>query len=95
MLLLVQSGLTVLWNGALGNAAASFVGSYPWFLTFNLLDSKLPPSNLIVRAAVMGLVSTCVSDILSNSIRVLKTVKQTAARDISYRQGEEWRGAKH
>ena len=88
----LQLGPAVLWTGALGNAVASFVGSYPWFLTFNLLDSRLPPSNLVVRAAIMGLVSTCLSDALSNSIRVIKTVKQTAKRDISYREGEEWRG---
>ena len=90
----LQFGPAVLWNGALGNAVASFVGSYPWFLTVNLLDSRLPPFNLVVRAAIMGLVSTCVSDVLSNSIRVLKTVKQTAKKNISYRQGVEWRGAK-
>ena len=35
-------GPFTLWAGALGNAAANFVGSYPWFLTFNMLDESLP-----------------------------------------------------
>jgi len=30
------------WDGALGNAAANFVGSYPWYLTFNWLNERLP-----------------------------------------------------
>ena len=29
-------------QGALGNALATFVGSYPWYLTFNFLDEALP-----------------------------------------------------
>ncbi|GMH69476.1 hypothetical protein TrST_g11100 [Triparma strigata] len=81
-----ESGLSVLWNGAVGNALAAFAGSYPWFLVFNLLDATLAPSASLLRPAFMGLVATCVSDVVSNSLRVLKTVKQTAAKNISYYQ---------
>ena len=30
------------WQGALANALASFVGSYPWFFTFNFCMARLP-----------------------------------------------------
>ena len=29
-------------QGALGNALATFVGSYPWYLTFNTLNEAIP-----------------------------------------------------
>ncbi|GMH66182.1 hypothetical protein TrLO_g12472 [Triparma laevis f. longispina] len=53
-----ESGLSVLWNGAVGNALAAFAGSYPWFLVFNLLDATLAPSASLLRPAFMGLVAT-------------------------------------
>ena len=30
-----REGFSVLYQGGLANAVASFVGSYPWFFTFN------------------------------------------------------------
>jgi hypothetical protein len=98
-------GLGVLFQGALANAASSFVGSYPWFLTYNLLNERLPPAadgelvSSLVRSALLGVGATCVSDCTSNSLRVLKTARQTseltvsyldAARDVLERDG--WRG---
>ena len=35
-------GPLVLWDGALGNAAATFVGHWPWFTTYNLLSENIP-----------------------------------------------------
>ena len=86
-------GPTVLYQGAMANALASFVGSYPWFFTFNLLNKYVPlvaPTAALPlklgRSALLGLISTCVSDCISNSIRVLKTTRQTAPTSISYQQ---------
>ena len=87
-----NDGACTLWDGALGNAAASFVGSYPWFLTFNTLDEMIPkPDNgvlglRLLRSAVMGCAATGVSDVISNSLRVVKTVRQTSPKEISYTQ---------
>lgn len=74
-----------LYQGALAQAAATAAGHYPWFLTFNFLNNQLPIVNTsddlflsILRSAVMGLVASCVSDVVSNSLRVIKTTKQTA-----------------
>ena len=83
-------GIGTLWNGALGNAVASFVGSYPWFFTFNLLDELLPRAASaevgyrLLRAASMGCLATGVSDVISNSVRVVKTTRQTSETQLSY-----------
>ena len=87
-------GIGTLWNGALGNAVASFVGSYPWFFTFNLLDEMIPPARRgssltayrLLRSAAMGCIATGVSDVVSNSVRVVKTTRQTSATQLSYGQ---------
>ena len=85
-------GLGVLYNGAGANALASFVGSFPWFWVFNQMDAALPappPGVLILkllRSAALGVSATCVSDIISNSLRVMKTTRQTSSEPISYAQ---------
>lgn len=85
-------GLPVLFQGALGNAFASFVGNYPWYLTFNTLDETLPlaPTDdlklKLCRAAALGISAACVSDCVSNSIRVLKTTRQTSETTITYQE---------
>jgi len=83
-------GPRVLWHGALAASGATFVGHYPWFATFNLLDEHLPkadPNSVFQkfgRRAVMGFVSSVISDTCSNSIRVIKTFKQTSTVPVSY-----------
>jgi len=86
-------GPKVLWAGALGSASATFVGHFPWFFTFNTLNEHLPkpaaddPNSFIKklsRNAVIGFSSSAVSDTISNSIRVLKTTKQTYHEPITY-----------
>jgi len=83
-------GPGVLWNGAFAAAAATFVGNYPWFLTYNALDQSLPhaPEDAILlgllRRAALGVAASGVSDTASNSLRVIKTAKQTSKTPISY-----------
>jgi len=85
-------GPTVLYQGALANALASFVGSYPWFFAFNLAMRWLPaaaPGVLLfklVRTAVAGVIASFISDVISNFIRVLKTTRQTSATTIGYKE---------
>jgi len=69
----------------------TFVGHYPWFATYNLLNEKLPkynqhrePLKAYGRQAVMGFCASTVSDTLSNSLRVVKTTRQTYNVPISY-----------
>jgi hypothetical protein len=95
-------GPASLWDGALAAAAATWLGSYPWFATFNGLQAALPPAEGalgVVRNAFIGCCSSCVSDTVSNGARVVKTVRQSSAADVSYlaaAQGvlaaDGWRG---
>jgi len=83
-------GPGVLYHGALAASAATFVGHYPWFLVYNSLNAALPvykdlPKRLL-RSAFMGFCSSFVSDCCSNSIRVIKTAKQTTTVPMTYTQ---------
>ena len=56
-------------------------GHYPWFFVYNYLNETLPqydelPKRLL-RSAVIGFAASATSDTCSNSIRVIKTTKQT------------------
>jgi hypothetical protein len=85
-----------LYQGALAQAAATAVGHFPWFLTYNALDAQLPkvaPSDdlflSLARSALLGFCASAVSDCSSNSLRVIKTTKQTAqlsgdGKELSY-----------
>jgi len=79
---------TAPWQGALGTMSATWVGHYPWFYTNNQLREVLPPFEFTygkyVRNAVIGFASAAVSDTCSNSLRVLKTTRQTALEPIGY-----------
>lgn len=84
-----NNGPRVLFNGSLASSAATFVGHYPWFLTYNYLNALLPvykddlPKTLL-RSAFMGFCASLVSDTCSNSIRVVKTTRQTMTTNDSY-----------
>merc|ERR1719199_2052163 len=79
---------TALWQGALGAMTATWVGHYPWFYTNNQLSASMPAFDFTygkyVRNAVIGFASAAVSDTCSNSLRVLKTTRQTALEPVSY-----------
>lgn len=95
----IESGPSPLYQGALASAAATAAGHFPWFLTYNFMSDVLPVVNkeddlllFLVRSAVLGLTASCVSDCVSNSLRVIKTTKQTAGlgddgkTEISYKE---------
>merc|ERR1712061_842560 len=73
---------TALWQGAVGAMTATWVGHYPWFYTNNQLRESLHEFDFAygkyVRNATIGFASAAVSDTCSNSLRVLKTTRQTA-----------------
>lgn len=85
-----KGGPRVLYHGAIAASSATFVGHFPWFFTFNFLNEKLPqPDDFLLnlcRNAFMGFTSSVVSDTSSNSIRVVKTYKQTCETPITYPQ---------
>lgn len=115
-------GLQTLYRGSLASSAATVVGHYPWFLTYNYLSSMLPTQSdlqlqahdyltlldssensmvialyaqiiiklstlddkliTLLRSAFIGLCASSVSDISSNSLRVLKTSIQTESSTL-------------
>lgn len=87
-----SGGPTVLYQGALSNALANFIGSYVWWFNFNYCMARLPapPEGVLLlkllRTAASGVIASCVSDCVSNAIRVLKTTRQTSATTIGYRE---------
>ena len=83
-----SSGPSAVFHGSIGAAGATFVGHYPWFATYNYLSVKIPVPDdslhKLSRNALIGFCASLVSDTTSNSIRVLKTFRQTSSTKISY-----------
>jgi len=83
-----KNGFTTLYAGCIANAVASFVGNFPWWFTFNQLNAVLPKSDVLylklLRQAALGISASFISDLLSNSIRVVKTTKQTSKEALTY-----------
>ncbi|RYP34108.1 hypothetical protein DL767_004443 [Monosporascus sp. MG133] len=84
------NGLGSLWWGAIATAAATFVGHYPWFATYNFLSEILtePPKHPLIvwlaRLAFIGFCASILSDSVSNSLRVVKTYRQVNDTKVSY-----------
>ena len=83
-----KNGFTTLYAGCIANAVASFVGNYPWWFTYNQLGELIPKSDVLhlklLRQAALGISASFVSDLFSNSIRVVKTTKQTSKEALTY-----------
>lgn len=84
-------GIMVTFHGALAAASATAVGHFPWFFTYNTLQEKIPKPSAdshagwkFARNALIGFCASIISDTTSNSLRVIKTTKQTFSTPISY-----------
>ena len=82
-------GPSVFYHGALGAFGATYMGYFPWYGTFNYLNERLPEYRdnqikMLSRNAGIGFSASLVSDTVSNSIRVIKTTKQSYHVPISY-----------
>jgi hypothetical protein len=78
-----EQGMRPLFRGTVASTLSGFASNYPWFLTYNALDQFLPLASneqavlTLLRSALLGVSASCVSDTLSNSLRVVKTMQQT------------------
>lgn len=76
-----QRGLLVLWSGWEGDYLANIVSNYPFWATMNFLQKVMPQATTsftkLLRNALIGAISSSVSDVISNSIRVVTTKKST------------------
>jgi len=70
----------LLYAGSLANAASSFIGHWPWFYVYNTLSKNEAIHMLfpwtVGRNALVGFLSSIVSDTVANFMRVIKTTKQ-------------------
>ena len=83
------SGPRVLWHGSLASVGGTLLGHYPWFFTYNVLQERIPKFDgnfSSIRSMGIGFCSGTVSDIISNSVRVIKINRQTENNVISYRE---------
>ncbi len=75
-------------GGALASASATAFGHWPWFAVFNTLQHHVPQRTdtlgKLARNAAIGFTASIVSDTISNSLRVVKTVRQTSTTPVSY-----------
>ena len=82
-------GPMVLFHGGGAAVLATFVGHYPWYTTFNYLNATLPEYQdlgaKLTRNAFIGFCASVVSDTASNSMRVIKTVRQTVHESKPYK----------
>jgi hypothetical protein len=87
---IAANGFTTMWYGSVATAAATFVGHYPWFATYNYLSQVIPQQDTTLkklgRQAVIGFSASMVSDSISNSLRVIKTYRQVNETKVSYYQ---------
>ena len=76
-------GFRVFYNGSVATATATMVGHYPWFATYNYLNAYIPKYDAsetlknMGRNAGIGFTASVSSDTLSNSLRIVKTMKQS------------------
>lgn len=79
-------------SGAAANAVSAIASHYPWFYTFRILSNNQFLQSLIsrnhLRNAIIGFMSSVVSDTFANSIRVVKTTKQAIASKQSASYGD-------
>lgn len=98
--------INLLYSGALANALSSFIGHYPWFYVYNSLsrnDALIESIPWVTgRNALIGFMSSIVSDTVANFMRVIKTTKQalgSTRSETTYRETislilavDGWRG---
>ena len=87
-----QNGVRTLWNGSLAAMSATIVGHYPWFLTYNYLNSLIKKDaqdttfKKLSKQAGIGFTASVISDTCSNSLRIVKTKRQTYQTNIKYKE---------
>lgn len=79
-------GIKSLYYGLVPNLLISFVGHYIWFSSFSYLDYNLNNNHIndSLTNGFIGFSSSIVSDIVINPIRIVKTIKQSQEKNITY-----------
>lgn len=90
---MAKEGISGLYHGAIASSTATMIGHFPFFLTYNYCDEYIPKISYkedllkaLSRNAAIGFCASLTSDTVSNSMRVIKTYKQTHQEKIGYRE---------
>lgn len=80
-----KGNVGALYQGSTAAILMTAASHYPWFYTYNLLDRMVAKSekviDVVLRSAFIGFAASAASDTVSNFLRILKTVKQSASAD--------------
>ncbi|CAM9868408.1 unnamed protein product, partial [Ectocarpus fasciculatus] len=83
-----EKSILPLYKGAVATMITTIVSSYPWLYTYNFLKSSIAvPDGIYIRAlrnGIIGFIASAVSDVVSNSFRVVKILRQTTNRVHTY-----------
>jgi hypothetical protein len=87
---IINGNISLLYQGSLATFITTMFSHYPWFYMHNYLDNLIKKPDLKnilylnIRSALIGFISSIVSDTCSNFIRVIKIVKQSGNNDMLY-----------
>jgi hypothetical protein len=87
-----QHDIKIFYRGSLAASAATFASHYPWFLTYNTMTKAFPDKQSdalalrLARSAAIGFCATVAADCCANSVRVVKTTRQTLQGEATYLQ---------
>lgn len=85
-------GIKELYKGSNITFAYSVVSNFGWFGGYNYLSKKFPIENkhniseLLLKSSIHAVGASVSSDLLSNSLRIVKTIKQTEGSNDNYYQ---------
>ena len=75
------NGYSSLYNGGKALYFGTVIGHFPWFYTYNYLQKTVPKHENeflnFLRSGTIGFCSSASSDIISNSVRIMKINMQT------------------
>lgn len=86
------NGIRTLYNGCGALYLGTILGHFPWFYTYNYLQTHMVyketdnKSISFLRSGTIGFLSSTSSDIVSNSILILKISRQTSETNESYKE---------
>jgi hypothetical protein len=83
----LNHGVMILFTGSFGSWILSMVGYFPWYATFNVLNTRLRRERgwwKHARNGAIGLCASIAADTLTNSVRVVKVVAQTSVVPLGY-----------
>lgn len=78
-----EGGIRELWSGSFAMFAVIWIGSFPWWATYNLVMqywAANTPWQIYIRNAAAGILASMASDLSSNALRILKVKRQAASQ---------------